>query len=429
MTKALLMNSARYMDGVGANDTLPSNNQGMGEVNLNSYFDIFSTAHSFHDEVPAETFTASGQQRVITGTVNDIAKPFRITLAWTDAPGPTSGNAFVNNLDLEVTVGGNTYKGNVFSGASSATGGTADTRNNVESVFIPAGVSGSFVVKVKATNIAGDGVPNNAQPLDQDFSLVVYNATEAPLHVIATGATAITAESCAPSNNAIDPGETVTINFDLANVGTANTTSLVATLQATGGVTSPSGPQNYGAVIAGGSAVTRPFTFTVGSTCGNNLTATFQLQDGASNLGNVTFTFLTGGLGAPVTATYSTGNISTAIPDVASVDIPISVADTGVITDVNVKLRANHTFDGDLIFELVGPDGTIVPLAANRGAGGDNYGSGANDCSGTKTVFDDAAATAISAGTPPFAGTFRPESPLSAFNGKTVTGTWKLRAT
>ena len=58
-----------------------------------------------------------------------------------------------------MTVGGNTYKGNVFSGAFSATGGTADTRNNVESVFLPAGVTGSFVIKVKATNIAGDGVP------------------------------------------------------------------------------------------------------------------------------------------------------------------------------------------------------------------------------------------------------------------------------
>ena len=81
---------------------------------------------------------------VFTGSVPDISKPFRVTLAWTDAPGPTTGNAFVNNLDLEVTIGGNTYKGNVFSGAFSATGGTADTRNNVESVFIPAGVSGSL---------------------------------------------------------------------------------------------------------------------------------------------------------------------------------------------------------------------------------------------------------------------------------------------
>ena len=171
MTKALMLNSARYMTGAGANDSLPSNSQGMGEINLNSFFDIFATANSRHDELAADKFTASGQQRVITGTVSDNSKPLRVTLAWTDVPGPTSGNAFVNNLDLEVTAGGNTYKGNVFSGAFSATGGTADTRNNVESVFIPAGVTGSLVIKVKATNIAGDGVPNNADPLDQDYAL------------------------------------------------------------------------------------------------------------------------------------------------------------------------------------------------------------------------------------------------------------------
>ena len=429
MTKALIMNSARYMTGTGANDTLPSNNQGMGEVNLDSFFDVFTTAHSFHDEVAAETFTASGQQRVITGSVSNNAKPFRVTLAWTDVPGPTSGNAFVNNLDLEVTVGGNTYKGNVFSGAFSATGGTADTRNNVESVFIPAGVSGSFVIKVKATNIAGDGVPNNGQPLDQDFALVTYNATEAPLPVISNGAMAVTAESCSPANSAIDPGETVTVNFDLSNVGTANTTNLVATLQGTGGVTSPSGPQNYGALVANGPAVTRPFTFTAGTTCGQTITATFQLQDGATNLGTVKFTFPTGALGAPVLATYSSGNISTPLPDQGTADVPIVVSDTGVVTDINVKVRLNHTYDGDVQLSLVSPGGAVtIPLVTNRGSSGPNFGTGANDCSGTHTVFDDSAATAISAGTAPFAGSFKPESPLSGFNGLSVNGTWTLHA-
>src|SRR5581483_1292816 len=101
-------------------------------------------------------------QRIINATVADNTKPMRVTLAWTDAPGPTSGNAFVNNLDLEVTVGGNTYKGNVFSGANSATGGSADTVDNVESVFLPAGITGPVLVRVKAINIAGDGVPGNA---------------------------------------------------------------------------------------------------------------------------------------------------------------------------------------------------------------------------------------------------------------------------
>ena len=161
-----------------------------------------------------------------------------------------------------------------------------------------------------ATNNAGDGVPGNGNPLDQDFALVVYNGTETPAAVISTGATAITAESCSPANNAIDPGETVTVNFELANVGTSNTTNLVATLQSGGGVSSPSGPQNYGALVANGAPVTRPFTFTASTTCGQTITATFQLQDGANDLGNVTFTFQTGALGAPVMATYSTGKIS-----------------------------------------------------------------------------------------------------------------------
>jgi hypothetical protein len=298
MTKALMMNTARYMNGAGANDTLPSNSQGMGEANFNNFFSLFPAGSIRRDEVGADKFTASGQQRLFTGTINSAAQPVRVTLAWTDPPGPTSGNAFVNNLDLEVTVGGNTYKGNVFSGANSVTGGAADTRNNVESVFIPAGVTGSIVVKVKAINIAGNGVPGDADALDQDFALVVSNATTASIAVLEGGTPTITAESCAPADSAAEPGETVTFNLPVSNVGTANTTSLVATLQATGGVTSPSGPQNYGVVVAGGPPVTRPYTFTVdpAKLCGSDLVMTLQLQDGATNLGTVTFTVRIGTL-------------------------------------------------------------------------------------------------------------------------------------
>ncbi len=216
------------------------------------------------------------------------------------------------------------------------------------------------------------------------------------------------------------------MNFDLSNVGTANTTNLVATLQATGGVTAPSAAQNYGALVANGPAVTRPFTFTAGTTCGQSITATFQLQDGASSLGTVTFTFPTGALGAPLLASYTTGNVSTPIPDQGTVDIPIIVADTGVVNSIKVKVRLNHTYDGDVQMTLISPTGISIPLVTNRGSSGDNYGSGSADCSGTYTVFDDAAATAIGAGTAPFAGSFKPESPLAAVNGASVAGMWIL---
>ena len=253
-----------------------------------------------------------------------------------------------------------------------------------------------------------------------------------PLNDLDPGTPAVTAESCSPGNSALDPGETVTVNLPIVNNGGAGatTTNLVATLQATGGVSSPSGPQNYGAVVQGGSPVVRPFTFTVSATCGSNVDITLQLQDGATDYGTIVYRLRTGTLGAGIPSSYSTGNIAVPIADNTTVDVPITVAQNGAVGDINVKVRLNHTFDADLTLTLIAPSGTQVVLAANEDnatGGGDNYGTGTNDCAGVPTIFDDAAATSITAADPPFAGTFKPESPLSAMNGESVNGTWKLR--
>src|SRR6185369_6984096 len=114
----------------------------------------------------------------LSGSVARADQPFRVTLAWSDAPGTTAGSPWVNDLDLEVSIGGVTYLGNVFSGAESAPGGAADIKNNVESVFLPAGTTGDFTITVRASNLAGDGVPGNNDPTDQDFALIVYNASD-----------------------------------------------------------------------------------------------------------------------------------------------------------------------------------------------------------------------------------------------------------
>ncbi|MEO6327141.1 MAG: S8 family serine peptidase, partial [Thermoanaerobaculia bacterium] len=180
MTKAVLMNSARYLVGAGANDTLPSPAQGMGEVDLGDALDrVAGTSAVLRDELAEDLFTASAQTRTFTGNVLDASKPFRVTLAWTDAPGSTAGNAWNNDLDLTVTVGGSTYLGNTFTGPLSAAGGIADIRNNVESVFLPAGTSGPFTVTITASSINSDGVPGNASALDQDFALVIANTPSA----------------------------------------------------------------------------------------------------------------------------------------------------------------------------------------------------------------------------------------------------------
>lgn len=336
---------------------------------------------------------------------------------FAECAAPAQGTLQVNVTNCEtglpltgasVTINGNLY------GATEA-GGTFSTQ-------LP---PGNFNVSAAATNFTGASTITTIT----NGNTTVVNLCITPTPTIVTDGSALVAESCPPETNAIDPGETVTVDFTLKNIGAANTTNLVATLLPTGGVTSPSGPQNYGVVTVGGPSVTRSFTFTADSleSCGDDIIATLQLQDGARNLGTVTFTFTTGALSAPFGG--SSGNVAVTIPDLTTVEVPIEVNVNGVVNNPSVNVRINHTFDGDLEIRLVHPDGTTVLLSDNRGSSGVNFGTGANDCSGTHTVFNDAAATAISAGTAPFAGSFRPEQPLAALNGKPTAGTWKLRVT
>ena len=106
-------------------------------------------------------------------------------LVWSDAPGSAVTNApYVNQLNLEVVVGGVVYSGNHFTGQYSTAGGQKDFSNNVQGVRLPPGTTGPIVIRVRPTIIAGDGVPGNFSPLDQDFALVVTNGLESAIPVL-----------------------------------------------------------------------------------------------------------------------------------------------------------------------------------------------------------------------------------------------------
>lgn len=92
-----------------------------------------------------------------------------------------------------------------------------------------------------------------------------------------------------------------------------------------------------------------------------------------------------------------------------------------VIADLNITLDITHSYSGDLSIVLISPNGTRVRLISE-----DINRSGANF---TNTVFDDQAGTAITAATPPFTGTFRPEQSLAAFRGQDTLGDWVLEIT
>lgn len=185
LVKSFVLNSTSYINGRFGGGDLPGDHQGWGLMNLGRMFE--STNRIIYDESPSRTFTESGGAPFeTTGVITDSSKEFRVMLVWTDPPGNSATNApYVNQLNIEVIVGGVVYNGNHFSGQYSTPGGQKDFTNNVQGVRLPAGTTGPFAIRVRPTIIAGDGVPGDFNALDQDFALVVTNGLETALPVLA----------------------------------------------------------------------------------------------------------------------------------------------------------------------------------------------------------------------------------------------------
>ncbi len=171
--------------------------QGWGRMDLEAVVDPAVPVLYFDNP---QVFDATAEIWEQDFGIGDPTQPVRLMLVWTDAPGHGLGGstpAWVNNLDLEVTAGGAPYRGNAFAADGwSQTGGAADGMNNTEGVFLGPTAPGSFSVRVVATNIAGDGLPNVGDATDQDFALVCYNCVQEADFSVAVEPQALTV--CAP---------------------------------------------------------------------------------------------------------------------------------------------------------------------------------------------------------------------------------------
>jgi len=117
------------------------------------------------------------------------------------------------------------------------------------------------------------------------------------------------------------------------------------------------------------------------------------------------------------------------IIDQQTTTMTINVPYSASITTLEVGLRLDHTYDGDLYITLAHPNGTTVVLANYVGGWGDNFGSGAQSCSGSLAVFSDGGEVAVGSGSAPFVGKFQPAEALSAFAGLDTVGDWVLSVT
>lgn len=381
-----------------------------------------------------------------------------------------AGGGGVNTSDMSVSVVGGAgpfvvtshNSGGTFSNFTTVTwnvAGTTAAPINAANVNILLSTNGGLTFPITlATNTPNDG--------SQSVLLPNVNTTAARLKVAAAGniffdlgnanftivpglpipavileSTALVSENCGAGNGVLDPGETVTVNFTLRNIGSGNATNVVATLLATNGVLSPSASQNFGLLTAGGAAVTRPFTFMAMGVCGGAVNATLQLQDGTNALGLVNQTFALGtfaaGSAARTNATAlavpASGNKGPASPFPSTVSV---AGVTGNLTKVTVTLTGfAHTYPADVDVLLVGPAGQKVLLLSDAGN---------SSVSGLTFTFDDDAPGSLPATGALASGTFKPtnydtaesfSSPapagpygtsLAAFNGTSPNGTWSL---
>ncbi len=126
---------------------------------------------------------------------------------------------------------------------------------------------------------------------------------------------------------------------------------------------------------------------------------------------------------APPLSTYISDDVPMTIPDrhmtTTTVTSSLSVSDPITITDLNIELDITMPGNNaDLNVYLKGPDGTQVELFTDVGLHSDGF---------TNTILDDEASTSVRNGRGRFTGIYRPESKLSAFDGKNAEGTWKLK--
>ena len=401
----------------GPLDPLPGNNLAIVNIIVGPAADLVvglvaspTTAVVNSNVTYTVTVTNRGPS-IATGVVLNETLPVGVTLVSSNS---TQGSFTLSGSTLSCSVG-------TLSKDAGALITLILNPTNVGTIHTTASTSGS----------QPDPIPGNNSASSSVFVAAPF------VSVVGAGAT-LTGESQLPANGAIDPAEAVTIELRLRNAGNVVNTNLVATLLPTGGVTSPSAPETYGELPAGGLPKGRQFSFTATGTNGDIVVVTLQLQDGPNSLGTVSFNFV-----LPSLATFANTNVIT-IPEVGAASPYPSTITVSGLSNLIGKVTAtlvdfNHTYPHDVSVLLVGPAGQKVVLMS--------HASDAGGLANGMLTFDSGAPTAVPVSGQLVSGTFQPaeyapasefpanaparpyDNSLSVFNGPNPNGTWSLYVT
>jgi len=126
------------------------------------------------------------------------------------------------------------------------------------------------------------------------------------------------------------------------------------------------------------------------------------------------------------------------IVDNSSITSDIVIGDPGVVGGLTVSVAIDHTWVGDLIIRLTGPDATVITLMNRPGVPPSAVGENSNLSVTFPLLFVDGAALAAEhLGDSPCTSTndvigvdcpstAAPDDPLSTFLGDPIAGTWTL---
>ncbi|MGX7668788.1 zinc-dependent metalloprotease [Flavobacterium pedocola] len=288
--------------------------------------------------------------------------------------------------------------------------------------FSVAGLPGGATSAFAPTSISSNG--------NVTLTISNTNAAAAALYTMTVTATSGATSKTVP----------LYLNLVSSNFGTQNLTSPANAATAQSTTTILTWPVNAAATLydvqvatdAGFTSLIANTTVATNSYAASGLTVatTYYWRVRPKNAGcsgtfSTAFSFMTGQ--SNCTYTYS-NNTTLNVPDGTGSNTPGAEVNktivvpgtvTGTLNDVNVTLSFNHAYIDDLVVWMSHPDGTNVYLW-NRNC--------ENEFSAVNVTFDDGnpfiSDTSCSAST----GTFSPNTPLAALNGKLAAGTWTLRA-
>ncbi|MCH8806179.1 MAG: S8 family serine peptidase [Planctomycetes bacterium] len=178
--KAMMINFAfRYIwTAGGANGNMFRDRQGWGMADVGHMYDRRDVTFIVDEEDIITPLAVNSYDITVLAGESEL----NVTMVYADPMGPTSATQHrINDLSLRVTApNGTQYWGNNGLRASnwSTPGGTSNTKDTVENVFIQNPEAGMWLVEVLADEINQDGHVETPA-LDADYALVVSGGLEA----------------------------------------------------------------------------------------------------------------------------------------------------------------------------------------------------------------------------------------------------------